>query len=295
MQKRIYMEKYESSFFGTEGLTSTSANHIANVAKEHYESLEEELAAINFVEESISVVGTVDKTVSVLGTPDILDKVDSHLAEISELKALIAWLREAIKKKESLSKELSFYRSEEYTKLEMPERPIVRTQDEILSTWDVKDRERYLTLEAECAVIGKFIHPKGSYSKAKERLFKKIVAPIQTNENGRDTIITYYKPIVDKIDVENKFFELQKKHRSAQAELNSLKSRLEKEEMEEKDRLSREYMAALDEYNTKKQKLAESDKIYVEEERKKIESLKIIIPPHHRALYEKINKMSKVE
>jgi hypothetical protein len=289
------MEKYISPFFGTEGLTSTSANHIANVAKEHYESLEEELAAINFVEESISVVGTIDKTISVLGTPDILDKVESYLAEISELKAFIAWLREAIKKKESFTKELSFYRSEEYANLEMPMRPQVRTQDEILSGWDIKDRERYLTLEAECAVIGKFIHPKGAYAKAKERLFKKLVAPIQTNENGRDTIITYYKPVVSKEDVEFKFFELQKKHRSAQAELNSLKSRLAKEETEEKDRLSREYMAALDEYNAKKQKLAELDKLYVEEERKKIESLKIVIPPHHRALYERINRLSKIE
>ncbi len=286
------MEKYVSPFFGPEGLTSTSANHIANVAKEHYESLEAELAAINFVEESISVVGTVDKTVSVLGTPDILEKVDSYLNEISELKAFIAWLREAIKKKDSLSKELSYYKSEEYNNLQMPERPNVRTQDEILSSWDIKDRERYLSLEAECAVIGKFIHPKGSYSKAKERLFKKIVKPIETNENGRDTIITYYTPIVTKKEVEDKFFELQKRHRAAQAELNSLKSRLEKEETAEKDKISREYMAALDEYNTQKQKLSELDRLYVEEERKKIESLKIVIPPHHRALYEKINKLS---
>lgn len=295
MENKFDMEKYASPFFGTEGLTSTSANHIANVAKEHYESLEEELAAINFVEEAISVVGTVDRTISVLGTPDILSKVDEYLAEISELKAFIAWIREAIKKKESLTKELSFYRSEEYANLNMPDRPIVRTKDEILSTWDVKDRERYLTLEAECAVIGKFIHPKGAYSKAKERLFKKLVTPIQTNENGRDTIITYYTPVVDKESVENKFFELQKKHRSAQAELNSLKSRLEKEETEEKDKLSREYMAALDAYNVEKQRLAEKDKLYVEEERKKIESLKIVIPPHHRELYERINRLSKVD
>ena len=43
------MEKYKSPFFGTEGLTSTSANHIANIAKEYYQSLEAELEATNFV------------------------------------------------------------------------------------------------------------------------------------------------------------------------------------------------------------------------------------------------------
>lgn len=289
------MEKYKSPFFGTEGLTSTSANHIADVAKEHYESLEEELAAINFVEEAISVVGSVDKTVSVLGTPDVLDKINAYLAEIAELKALIAWVREAIKQKEDFGKTLGHYMSDEYMNLEQPERPRTRTQEEILAGWDVKDRERYLTLEAECAVIGKFIHPKGAYAKARERLFKKMVTPIQTNENGRDTIITYYTPVVTKESVENKFFELQKKHRAAQAELNGLKARLKKEETEEKDKLSREYMAALEVYKTEKERLAETDKLYVEEERKKIESLKIVIPAHHRALYEKLTKMTKVE
>lgn len=287
------MEKYKSPFFGNEGLTSTSADHIANVAKEYYQSLEEELDGINFVEESISIIGSVDRAVSVLGTPGTISKVDDYLTEIAQLKAFIAWIREAIKKKEDFSKELNFYRSDEYDNLKMPERPVLRTDDEILSTWDIKDRERYLTLEAFCATVGKYIHPKGAFSKAKDRLFKKLVNPIQTSENGRDTVITYYKPVVSKNDVENEFFFLQQKHRNAQAELNSYKARLKKEKTEEQDRLSREYMSALDTYNAEKVRLAESDKLYVEGERKKIESLRIVIPPYHKEVYEKLKKLSK--
>jgi hypothetical protein len=79
---------------------------------------------------------------------------------------------------------------------------------------------------------------------------------------------------------------LQKKHRAAQAELNGFKTRLEKEEKEERDRVSRDYMKALDEYKAESNRLIEADKLYVEEERKKIESLKIVIPPHHKAMYD---------
>ena len=44
-------------------------------------------------------------------------------------------------------------------------------------------------------------------------------------------------------------------------------------------------MKALEEYRIKKDELAESDKLYVQEERKKIEALRIVIPPHHMEIY----------
>lgn len=280
------MEKYTSPFFGTEGLTSTSANHVANIAKEYYESLETELAATNFVKEEISVVGSLDKTETNKATPDIMNVIDDYLTEITAAKSLIAWLREAIKTKTKYSKMLDTYRSEEYSNLKYPEHPYIRSHEEILESWDIKDRERYLTLEAECAVLGQYIHPKGAYAKAKKRLFDKAVKPVETTLQGRDTIITYYTPVVNKEEVESKFFALQKRHRAAQAELNGFKTRLEKEEKEERDRVSRDYMKALDEYKAESNRLIEADKLYVEEERKKIESLKIVIPPHHKAMYD---------
>lgn len=279
------MEKYTSPFFGTEGLTSTSANHVANIAKEYYESLETELAATNFVKEEISVVGSLDKTETNKATPDIMNVIDDYITEIAAAKSLIAWLREAIKTKTRYSKELDTYRSEEYCNLEYPKSPYVRSHEEILESWDIKDRERYLSLEAECAVLGQYIHPKGAYAKAKKRLFEKVVKPVETTLQGRDTIITYFTPVVEKEEVEKKFFALQQRHRSAQAELNGFKTRLEKEEKEERDRVSRDYMKALDAYKAESNRLIEADKLYVEEERKKIESLKIVIPPHHKAMY----------
>lgn len=288
------MEKYKSPFFGPEGLTSTSANHIANLAKEFYESLEAELSATNFVKEEISIVGEDGRTETNKGTPDIIRKVDSYLNQIIAAKSLIAWLREAIKLKERYAKELGTYRSEEYSNLEYPERPHTRTKQEILESWDVKDRERYLTLETECVVIGSYIHPKGAFSKAKTRLFEKSVKPVETTLSGRDTIITYYTPVTDSSAVEDKFFNLQQRHRQAQAELNGLKSRLEKEEFDEKNRIARDYMIALDKYKSESVRLLEADKLYIEEETKKIESLKIVIPAYHKDLYDFLTGRGKM-
>ena len=279
------MEKYKSPFFGTEGLTSTSANHIANIAKEYYQSLEAELESINFVKEEISIVGSLERTEVNKGTPEILSVVDDYLNKITAAKALIAWLREAIKLKNKWNDELNNYMSKEYVDLEHPVCVSKVTDLDVLATWDIKDRERYLTLETECAVIGGYIHPSGAYSKSKKNLFSKLTKPVETSLQGRDTIIKYYTGVVSKEDVETKFFDLQKRHRSVQAELNSLKTRLENEVREENDKISRDYMNALDEYTIKRNKLAESDKLYVQEERKKIEKLRIIIPPHHMKIY----------
>lgn len=284
------MENYEinirSPFFGEEGLTSTSANHVANIAKEYYQSLETELEATSFIKEEIAIVGSLEKTEVNKGTPEILKVVDDYMNKIIAAKSLIAWLREAIKLKGTLLKQLSTYVSDEYRNLEYPTRPIQKTKEDILETWDVKDRERYLTLETECAVIGNYIHQRGSYSKAKKELFDKTVKPVETNIQGRDTIITYYSPIVDKDDVENKFFDLQKRHRSAQAELNSLKTRLENQVRELENENARNYMKALEEYKSKKDSLHEADKLYMEEQTKRIEKLKIVIPQHHRYIYD---------
>ena len=39
-----------TAFFGEQGLTMTSANHVANLAKEFYEGLEAKLNATSFIE-----------------------------------------------------------------------------------------------------------------------------------------------------------------------------------------------------------------------------------------------------
>ena len=91
-------------FFAENGLTSTSANHIANLAKEAYQNLENELNSICFYTTKVSLLGTSTKEVLHYGN-QLIDV--TKLDKIAELKSLIAWLREAIKAKEQLTRNVN--------------------------------------------------------------------------------------------------------------------------------------------------------------------------------------------
>ena len=60
------MQKINEVFFGKHGITSTSANHLANIAKELIADNEAKLKNITFVTTTIDIVGSTasDKTIS---------------------------------------------------------------------------------------------------------------------------------------------------------------------------------------------------------------------------------------
>lgn len=94
----------KKQFFGDKGLTSTSANHIANLAKEAYERLEAKLNTTSFIRETITVIGSTAETTVKLAQTGLITSAPNILKEICEYKSLIAWLREAIIEKENLFK-----------------------------------------------------------------------------------------------------------------------------------------------------------------------------------------------
>ena len=49
--------EFTSPFLGTEGRTATSANHLCNLAKEHYQHLEKMLTNQSLVTKTVSIVG----------------------------------------------------------------------------------------------------------------------------------------------------------------------------------------------------------------------------------------------
>ena len=99
------MEK-DKIFFSPEnqGLTTTSANHIANLCKEAYMALEKELDEIQFVNSSVKLISSDSRNVLSEGITEV-DSLQPKLLRIAQLKSLIAWLREAIKAKERLISE----------------------------------------------------------------------------------------------------------------------------------------------------------------------------------------------
>ncbi len=55
------MIQIDKIFFGKDGLTSTSANYIANKAKEYIAELEIKFKNINFINEEVILPGTTEK------------------------------------------------------------------------------------------------------------------------------------------------------------------------------------------------------------------------------------------
>lgn len=99
--------KSDYIYFGDAGMTSTSANHVANMAKESIKEVGNDLDAISFYNAWVGLLsGGKEQQAAVGSTRDDLDKVLPSLESIGEANALIAWLREAIKARERLLKEV---------------------------------------------------------------------------------------------------------------------------------------------------------------------------------------------
>ena len=118
------MEKIKDMVFfaneNTEGvkLSSTSANHIANLAKEYIQGVETQLNNICFFNAEVALVGSVGgaSTIQTGGTSEVLNDLQSLLEGVAQAKSLIAWLREAIKAKENLMKGLQTISLEDWCK-----------------------------------------------------------------------------------------------------------------------------------------------------------------------------------
>lgn len=282
------------NFFATNsGLTSTSANHIANMAKEAYQKLEIELENISFIRETISVIGSMTETDIKYANTALLNNAPKILEQICRYKSLIAYLREAIKEKEKLFEEAKSFRSAEYW-THYDNKPFKKsyiTKEGVIEKWSIKDQEKYFTLETKCSVLGKFIHLNGPLNKAKKELFKKLNNPVNTECNGRDTIIRKYYPEASYEEVENLFFTLQKKYREFQAQLNGINHSIEMEIRENQHLVDEEYSIQLSDWNKKLSEIEIEEKLQRDSKIKEIEALKIIIPNDLKEVYEEINSL----
>ena len=297
------------SFFGDTGISSTSANHIANLAKEHVRKLHQKLNSISFVDEEISLLTDGSKFVSKTGMNyEQLNTIAGMISSIAEANSLIAFLREAIKEKERRFKQAREYVDAEiYDELtstlsevrdSRPERLKYPTEEDIKMEWTVGEQERYLSLEAEAAIIGKMIHEDGPLSVARMELSEKLLAPNRVCANGRDTIIYSYRPSADLTvaDVDDLYDSLQAKHRSVQAELNGMKKRIEDTILERKMAIDNAYNEAMREYHNKERECQIALDAFQRDMEKKrdelakeVQNLKIVIPNRLKPMYDLLN------
>ena len=286
-------------FFNSEGITITAINHLANLAKESVKQLEQELKAFSFVEEYISLLvshNTPRKSKSAISD---ISSVELKLKKIGEMNAFIAWAREAIKEKDQQTSELKLkdfnvWHAENYKDpLEFPVGSSKNHKQDIFNEMSVKDLNEYYQLEAEVAVIGKFIHPSGAYSSAREDLFQKINNPVTTVLSGSDTIIREYHPVMELSDVDNLFFQLQSKHRALNAQLNQIKYNIDQKVLEREMADRTKFEAELNECMKKRDSRLNEFEKYKASELERIKKLKVVIPDALKETYEYLKELGK--
>lgn len=285
-------------FFGEKGLTSTSANHLANMAKEYVRKEEIEITNISFINEDVTLVGGSTTHNLKVGVSSLED-IPAKLNKIALANSLIAWLREAIKAKQKMQEGIRTLSLEQFCvihNIEYPSAPTPEdsiTEEEYYRNLPIATRNRYFQLEAMCATLGKYIHPSGSLAEQREVLIKALSNPTKVSGNGRDTLIYKYTQSVSTESINNLFYALQEAHREAQKALNSIKFEAEKAVLESQTQCNAKYKEAISEYTTRMEEIRAKYRKYITEKTKEISNLKIVIPDSLSGIYETINNLGK--
>ena len=299
---------FNDIYFGQEGMTSSSANHVSAMANVMVQDIKQHLSGLRLYEKSIRVIGDVECKVELVNNtlPDIAEGVDT----ICKANALIAWLREAVKEREKAQKHISEMTLDKWMRLQGIEKPVspiavprptINFQDykTILDTGlTVKEYNRFLELNSALAVYGELIHENGLLTRQKKMLARILQNPTEVKESGRDTMITTYTVDVNVVtDIDNLYTELQSEYRRLQAEKNGIESKFQNLAMEYQTRMMDEWMAAnkqydrdLARYNAEmvsiEAKMTEWKKQRLEE----LAALKIIIPDTLKSIYHELKR-----
>lgn len=287
--------EFKSKFLGKDGLTQTSANHIANIAKEMYESLETKMESICLYNRDFTLaVNGKTYRVENESPKDELSALSQSIREVSELKALIAWLREGIKAKTALSSDDEVNKFIEdlirdgRKDLEEPKFDSKLTFESVLAEMGEDTMARYYSLEARCATLGKFIHPDGAFAVARKNFFIVAKNPTSVSGKGQDAEISTLSTSYTADEVDGEFFALQKTYRALQAELNKLKSEVDAK-LDEKNK------AYIDEYRAKVKEVMLLRKEILLERSREVKALKIVLPQSLKEIHGKVNAVASAK
>lgn len=299
-------------FFGKSGYTSTSANYLANKAKEMVEGINAD--SIDFITTKVKSLNNGAETIVTRGLNEAqLNTLVERQIIASKLNGLISWMREAIRAKESLllkceRKDFYDWMRDNYPDVDLntfgaaiEENPVPEdirlTENEwAMNNMSVKEINEYLFLLAACSKIGKFIHPNGEYSRARATALQKH-GTSSVKDYQSSTVVYDYESSVPAEAIEKKFFEMQELHREYQKRLNAIKFNIDNEVQ----KLNDKYTMMLDKYketessnnNKINEKRLEYRSKFNEWKIKKLDELrkmKIIIPNELKDIVDLINK-----
>jgi len=285
----------ENKMLGKDGLTITSANHLANIAKEMYEALVSKLESLKFYSRDY-MLAIAGKTFRVENESEKseLSTLASGLKEIGALKSLIAFLREGIKAKNEMSSDAAFEEHvEELIKsgredLKKPQAKKEVAFEEEFSKLTAEQKARYYALEAKCATVGSFIHPEGAFAKARKDFLEHTKDPIKVVGKGQEAEINTFISSFTAEEIDSVFFELQKEYRNYQAELNKLKAEVEEKVAEANKQIANDNLASMTLWvDTRKVERTLYDA--------EVKALKVVIPQNLKEVYQKVNAVANAK
>lgn len=286
---------YTSKFLDTKGLTTAEANYTANIIKELCERISNEIKQLTLFKGTLNFQGKQTEYNKVYKVENLEEKC----LEEGNLYALSAWLREAIKAKEALLKQvendnfnISLLNEVNYDKATS-----LLTEDEVKYSLPINELAEYLAYEAKAAHIGKKVHPNGIF----EQWFNMIknTPKIQINEINKDYIVEFDQ-VVDEKDLYQVYFTLQKEYREAEQKVNYYKAKVKNllneknQEINQKNRALQDKLSQdLEIQNSKNLALQAEINNLRGQKLKEVSELKIIIPNELQKTLDYVQTYSK--
>ena len=286
---------YTSKFLDTKGLTTAEANYTANIIKELCERISNEIKQLTLFKGTLNFQGKQTEYNKVYKVENLEEKC----LEEGNLYALSAWLREAIKSKEALLKQvendnfdISLLNEVNYGKATS-----LLTEDEVKYSLPINELAEYLAYEAKAAHIGKKVHPNGIF----EQWFNMIknTPKVQINEINKDYIVEFDQ-VVDEKDLYQVYFTLQKEYREAEQKVNYYKAKVKNLLNEKNQEINQKNKALQDKFsqdleikNSKNLALQAEINNLRGQKLKEVSELKIIIPNELQKTLDYVQTYSK--
>ena len=284
-------------FFAEKGITSTSANHVSNKGKELLKSEQAILDNINFVNTTVSLLygGNCKTITNGMKPDDSFESIHKTIAKIANLNAMSAWIHEAIKAKTEILEYVQSLSIDKWAKdqnIELPNAPgkeFPITESDVIGTWDVAKRNKYYVYESYCSLVGKFIHPKGAFYEAKEKMNNAVQNPNKVEGSGRDAIIYSYEPSIPVSDVNAEYDWLSTELRHKEAEFNKMKQEIIDAITEDKLAKAQKFDDAYTKYIDTMESIRNKFDMWKTKTVKEISALKIYLPQGPKQTYDEIN------
>ena len=251
-------------FFGAGGITTTLASHYAELIKANALSINAEFSRTAAFHGIMDFKGK-EVEVDLFRTIDL----EGLATKEGEMYALSAWLREAVKAKDSL---IQYFKTVNYTDLlvegvlpvftenrptpkSIPAMNMLKDED-ILGNFNVAERADYYKVEAKAAHLGIKIHPKGVIYNIKAELEKGRGTGFKAlpDGSGESTFLVNYEALYDLETIRSIYFRLQAQHKSAESSLNHYKALIKNAVTEGNAKLQQEYTNLVRSVSTEYQK-----------------------------------------